>query len=180
MTSSSSTAALDASLAERIRATALIGGRFRLRSGAVADTYFDKYRFEAEPQLLATIAAEMAKMLPADTQVVAGLELGGIPLVTALSLHTGLPAAFLRKEPKAYGTENYAEGTPLGGCRVVLIEDIVSSGGALVHQIERLRADGIEPSSALCVIDRETGATENLARQNVPLKSLFRMSDLLD
>lgn len=98
-------------LAYRIRQCARLNGSFKLRSGKVSDTYFDKYQFEADPALLRSIAEAMAALVPRDTDVLAGLEMGGIPIVTLLSQVTGLPAAFIRKEPKAYGTCRYAEGT---------------------------------------------------------------------
>jgi orotate phosphoribosyltransferase len=165
-------------IAARIRAVARLTGRFVLRSGRVADTYFDKYRFEADPALLRAIAEMLARRLPAGTEVLAGLELGGIPLVTVLSQVTGLPAAFVRKEAKAYGTRRYAEGAALAGRRVVLIEDVVSTGGALLDQIAKLDADGIRPIAALCVIDRETGGREALAAVGVPLDALFTYAQI--
>src|ERR1700674_5128993 len=90
-------------LARRIRMASKLSGNFTLRSGVVSDTYFDKYRFEADPVLLLAIAKAMAPMIPPDVNAVAGLEMGGIPIVTLLSQVTGLPAAFIRKKPKSYG-----------------------------------------------------------------------------
>ena len=121
-------------LPQEIRRVAQLTGRFTLRSGQVSETYFDKYRFEADPQLLWRICAEMVKLIPAEVNVLAGLELGGIPLVTLLSQITGLPAAFLRKEAKSYGTCRYAEGADLTGKRVLLIDSsfrqaIIAGGG---------------------------------------------------
>ena len=164
--------------AARIRALARLTGRFVLRSGRVADTYFDKYQFEADPTLLRTIAEMLARRVPEGTEVVAGLELGGIPIVTMVSQVTGLPAAFVRKEAKAYGTRRYAEGAALGGRRFVLIEDVVSTGGALLDAIALLAADGLRPTAALCVIDRETGGAEALAAVGVPLTALFRYAEI--
>ena len=118
----------------------------------------------------------MAPLLPADTEVLAGLEMGGIPIVTMLGQLTDLPTAFLRKEPKSYGTCRYAEGADLTDRRVVLIEDVVSSGGAIINTLNMLRADGIEPRVAVCVIDRETGGREALAKAGVELRSVMTMS----
>jgi orotate phosphoribosyltransferase len=164
-------------LAGDIRAVAELRGRFTLRSGAESDTYFDKYRFEADPALLRRICQALAALLP-DADVLAGLELGGIPLVTVLSQLTGLPAAFIRKAAKPYGTRRYAEGAELSGRRVVLIEDVVSSGGALLAAVRMLRADGIQPLAALCVIDREAGGRAALAELEVPLLALLTQSTL--
>lgn len=172
------TAELDR-LARDIRARALLRGSFTLRSGAVSDTYFDKYRFEADPVLLRRICEAMLPLVPAQTTVLAGLEMGGIPLVTVLGQLTGLPTAFLRKAPKTYGTRRSAEGADLAGERVVLVEDVVSSGGAILDQLVMLRADGVSPATALCVIDRQTGGQEALAEAGVTLRALVTMSRIL-
>lgn len=163
-------------IALAIRDVARIHGTFTLRSGAVSDTYFDKYRFEADPALLKRIGAAMVPLVPEQTTVLAGLEMGGIPLVTMLGQLTGLPTAFLRKEAKTYGTCRYAEGTELEGERVLLVEDVVSSGGAIIDTLNMLRGDGVEPIGAICVIDRETGGVENLASVGLELRALLTMS----
>jgi orotate phosphoribosyltransferase len=169
------------SLAARIKASAQLTGNFVLRCGAVSTTYFDKYRFEADPKLLLDIATEMAKLVPPGTEVLAGLEMGGIPVVTMLSQVTGLPAAFMRKKPKTYGTCRYAEGASLNGRPFVLIEDVVSSGGAIIDTLQMLKADGLFPTAAICVIDRESGSKEALrAAVNLPLRSLYTYSEIND
>lgn len=162
----------------RIRTCAKLSGTFTLRSGKVSDTYFDKYRFEADPELLRDICQAMTKLIPANTQVLAGLEMGGIPIVTVLSQVTGLPSAFIRKEPKAYGTCQYAESTPLQGKKFILVEDVVSSGGAIIDALSLLRADGLNPLGAVCVIDRETGGREALAEAGLDLKALHTFSEV--
>ena len=166
------------SLEHRISQAAKIRGSFTLRSGAVSDTYFDKYQFEAIPELLADIAQAMRELIPKGTEVLAGLEMGGIPIVTMLSQVSGIHSAFIRKEPKEYGTCRYSEGADLGSKHVLLVEDVVSSGGAIIDAVTMLRADGIEVSQALCVIDRETGGAENLLAHGVELLSLFRQSEI--
>lgn len=165
-------------LAQDINRAATLTGHFTLRSGQVSDTYFDKYRFEADPALLGSVCTAMAKCIPPAIDVLAGLELGGIPLVTLLSHITGLPAAFLRKEAKSYGTCRYAEGAELSNRRVLLIEDVVSSGGAILAAARKLRADGIPIDTALCVIDRETGGAAALAAEGIRLISLYRMRQI--
>jgi orotate phosphoribosyltransferase len=166
------------SLPERIRRSARVSGRFVLRSGAVSDTYFDKYQFEADPQLLRDIAMALSHLLPEGAEVLAGLEMGGIPIVTMLSQVTGIPAAFIRKEPKKYGTCRYTEGASLKGRRFVLVEDVISSGGALADSLAKLRADGLVPLSALCVIDRQTGGPEALRELGLHLKALFTFAEI--
>jgi len=169
---------MPSSLPSRIKQCARLTGSFTLRSGKVSDTYFDKYQFEADPKLLHAIAQAMVSLIPPGTEVLAGLEMGGIPIVTMLSQVTGLPAAFIRKEPKEYGTCRYAEGASLIGKQFVLVEDVVSSGGAIVDALEKLEADGMSPTAAICVIDRETGGSEALAAVGLALKALFTFSQV--
>ncbi|MBE8716605.1 orotate phosphoribosyltransferase [Cellvibrio polysaccharolyticus] len=165
-------------LACQIKKSARLSGQFTLRSGKVSDTYFDKYQFESDPTLLLEIAKSLAALLPEGIEVLAGLEMGGIPVVTVLSQVTGLPATFIRKEAKEYGTCRYAEGASLAGKKFVLIEDVVSSGGAIIDALAKLREDGVEPVAALCVIDRETGGKEKLAEVGLSLISLLTFSEI--
>jgi orotate phosphoribosyltransferase len=165
-------------LAARIRQCARLRGQFALRSGKVSDTYFDKYQLESDPLLLLAIAQAMAPLLPTGTQVLAGLEMGGIPIVTMLSQVTGLPAAFIRKQPKEYGTCRYAEGVSLVGKRFILVEDVVSSGGAILDALRLLQTDGLRPTGALCVIDRQSGGAETLAKAGLLLRALLTFSEV--
>ncbi len=165
-------------LESRILKASKIYGSFKLRSGKISDSYFDKYQFESIPELLADIAKAMESKIPAGTEILAGLEMGGIPIVTMLSQVTGLHSAFIRKEAKEYGTCRYSEGAPLKEKRILLIEDVVSSGGAIIDAVAMLRADGVEVTTALCVIDRETGGYENLQAHGVELLSLFKQSEI--
>jgi orotate phosphoribosyltransferase len=167
-----------ADLAARVRAAAHLTGEFVLRSGRVSHEYFDKYLFEADPALLADIVDGMRPLLPSDGEVIAGLELGGIPLVTLLSARTGLPARFVRKKAKEYGTRRVAEGGELAGRRVVLIEDVVTSGGAVLDAARVLRSEGAVVTDVLCVIDRQEGGRENLAGIGLALHPLLTRADL--
>ena len=163
---------------KQIRETSKLNGEFVLRSGQVSNTYFDKYLFESDPALLNAIAEALAEFVPPDTEVLAGLEMGGIPVVTALSRVTGIPAAFLRKKPKEYGTRKYAEGAELLDKKVIIVEDVVSSGGQILDTLAMLKDDGITPTIALCVIDRETGGKEALLEYGIELKALHTMSEI--
>lgn len=165
-------------LAARIHAAAHLTGEFTLRSGRTATEYFDKYRFEADPVLLDEIGRLMAPLVPAETEVLAGLEMGGIPVVTALGRHTGLPCAFVRKAAKPYGTCRLAEGADVAGRRVLIIEDVVTSGGQIVLSTADLRGLGADVREALCVIDRELGGAETLSAQGLQLLSLLTADDL--
>lgn len=170
--------AMQHNLASRIRKSARISGHFVLRSGLTSDTYFDKYQFESDPMLLRAIAEAMAPLVPPGTEVLAGLEMGGIPIVTMLSQVTGIPSAFIRKEPKEYGTCRYAEGASLQGRRFILIEDVVSSGGAIIDALAKLKADGMVPELALCVIDRQSGGAEALRAVGLGLKAAFTFAEI--
>jgi orotate phosphoribosyltransferase len=165
-------------LARRLREVAYLTGRFTLRSGATSDVYWDKYRFEAEPALLATVARALAALLPPEYDRLAGLELGGVPLATALALHTGRPTLFVRKVAKAYGTANLAEGGFAPGETVVIVEDVVTSAGQVLASLADLRALGLIVRHAVCVIDREEGGAARLAAAGCALASLFTMAEL--
>jgi len=165
-------------LATAVHARAHLTGEFLLRSGAVSHEYFDKYRFEADPDLLRALAMALRPLVPEDTEVIAGLELGGVPLAVMLSQITGIPTAFVRKQAKPYGTLRLAEGTEVDGQRVLVIEDVVTSGGQVVASVADLRAAGAEVDYALCVIDRQAGGPEALADVGVALRPLFTMAEL--
>lgn len=165
-------------LARAIHATAHLTGSFTLRSGVTSNEYFDKYRFEAEPALLLAIAQAMAPLVPAGSDALAGLELGGIPLVTMLSQVTGLPARFVRKVAKTYGTCNLAEGGDIAGLRLCVVEDVVTSGGALLDAVAALREAELDVCAAICVVDREEGGASAVAAAGVPFHPLFTVSDL--
>lgn len=165
-------------LAHRIHAVSHLTGAFTLRSGRTTSEYFDKYRFEGDPVLLDEIARAMAPLVPTGTEVLAGLEMGGIPVVTALGRHTGLPCAFVRKRAKPYGTCRLAEGAEVTDRRVLVVEDVVTSGGQIVLSTAELRALGAEIDAALCVIDREQGGAEALAAEGVELTALLTATNL--
>lgn len=165
-------------LARRVYDTAHLTGEFTLRSGQVSDEYFDKYLFEADPVLLRDIAEAMAPLVPAGTEVLAGLELGGIPIVTMLSQVTGLPALFVRKKAKDYGTCRLAEGGEVDGRRVVVVEDVVTTGGQVLLSCADLRERGALIDTVLCVIDREAGGPEAFASEGLALRALLTMTQL--
>jgi orotate phosphoribosyltransferase len=165
-------------LARRIYDTAHITGDFLLRSGARSNEYFDKYLFEADPDLLKHIAISLAPLVPKDIDALAGLEMGGIPLATMLSQLTGLPVLFVRKKAKEYGTCKIAEGGLVRGRKLLMVEDVVTSGGAILDAATALREEGAKLAQVICVIDRESGGPANLAEVQLELKPLFTMSEL--
>lgn len=153
-------------------------GEFLLRSGKISNEYFDKYQFEAIPHLLKAIANEMAKIIPSNCEVLAALEMGGIPIATALSLETNLPVVFVRKKAKEYGTRRFSEGIDIANKQIVIIEDVVTSGGQIILSAADLRKLGAIFDRAICVIDREEGGSEKLSEVGLKLVPLFKMSEL--
>lgn len=162
-------------IAKKIYEKSHITGEFTLRSGQISNEYFDKYLFEAEPGLLRDIAETMKALIPPDTEIIAGLEMGGIPVVTALSLESGIGAAFVRKKAKEYGTCKLAEGADVKGKRVCIIEDVVTTGGQIIESARELRQLGAVIDTVLCVIQRSEKASEILAEENLALIPAFTM-----
>ncbi len=165
-------------LAKQIAAIATLTGEFTLRSGQVAHTYFDKYRFEGDPALLRPLAKEMAKLIPAETDIIAGLELGGVPLATAIALETGLPAAFVRKEAKTYGTCRAIEGQDVAGKKVTFIEDVITTGGAVADAHELATAEGAQMRGVVCAIWRGEGAPHIANVPGLAVWPVFTRADL--
>ena len=170
-----------AELARRVAERALLHGDFVLRSGRRSSVYLDKYRFETDPALLGPIGAALAQLATASDprpHRLAGPELGAVPLAAAAALASGIPFLIVRKAAKDYATEGLIEGVFEQGERVLVIEDVVTTGGALIAAIEALRAAGLSVERALCVLDREEGGEEGLAELGVRLEPLFRRADL--
>ena len=165
-------------LAQKIYQVAYLRGEFKLRSGTTSNEYFDKYRFEAQPQLLAAIAEHLAPLVPVGTEALCGLEMGGIPIATALSLKTGMPAAFIRKKAKDYGTCQFAEGLDLRNKKVCIIEDVVTTGGQVLLSADDLKNIGAQVGPVLCVIQRAPETPLEFTNKGLSLSSLFKMQEL--
>ena len=160
-------------LKERIFNVSRITGTFTLRSGTVSNEYFDKYLFEAEPAILNDVCCAMLPLIPKDTEVLAGLEMGGIPIATILSAKSGLPCAFVRKQAKEYGTRKIAEGADISGKKVCIIEDVVTTGGAIINAVSELREHGASVDTVLCCILRDIRAKDILRAEQLTLLPLF-------
>jgi orotate phosphoribosyltransferase len=171
-----------AELGTALRDAAYLEGDFVLRSGRRSRYYLDKYRFETRPDLLgplgSAIAAAVREHEP-EARRLAGPELGAVALAASASLAGGLPFLIVRSRPKEYGTANRLEGVYEEGELVCLVEDVVTSGGAAVEAVEALREAGLRVGNAVCVVDREEGGADALARHGVRLRPLFRASELL-
>jgi orotate phosphoribosyltransferase len=166
-------------LAQAIYKVAHLTGEFKLRSGLTSKEYFDKYRFEAQPKILREIAKAMRPLIPPGTEALAGLEMGGIPIATALSLESGIPAVYVRKEAKSYGTCRVAEGLEsLKGLRLCVVEDVITTGGQVILSAEDLRKEGALVENVICVISRQQGGEEKLAAAGLQMISLFNQTQL--
>ncbi|PEU85239.1 orotate phosphoribosyltransferase [Bacillus cereus] len=167
-------------LAKEIYNTSRLTGTFKLRSGQVSNQYFDKYLFESNPVLLVEITKQLKELIPPETEVLAGLEMGGIPVATALSLQTGIPVVFVRKEAKKYGTCKLAEGVDITGKNVCVVEDVITTGGQILLSTKDLRELGVNVHHVLGVIERTKEGRENLLEDGLQLHSLFTMDELIE
>jgi orotate phosphoribosyltransferase len=168
----------DPSLAHDVDACCRLTGTFTLRSGQVASEYFDKYLFEADPTLLGRVVARMVGLVPDDTDLLGGLELGGVPIATRLSAETGLPALFVRKQAKEYGTCKLAEGPDVAGKRVTLVEDVITTGGAVRDATLALRAAGAIVDVVVCAIDRSPDGANPLADAGLEVRPVLTKAEL--
>jgi orotate phosphoribosyltransferase len=165
-----------------LREHAYLEGDFVLRSGKRSRYYLDKYRFETRPDILAALGERIANAVAEfepDAVRLAGPELGAVALAAAGSLASGLPFLIVRKAAKEYGTSNRLEGVFEEGECVCLVEDVVTSGGALLESVSALREAGLTVRTAVCVVDREEGGAEALERAVVRLRPIFRARELL-
>jgi orotate phosphoribosyltransferase len=173
----------DDELAALLVERALLEGDFVLRSGRRSSWYLDKYRFETEPELLRALGARLADAVEGaepGAMRLAGPALGAVALAAATAMASGLPFIIVRGETKEYGTANRLEGPFEEGELVCLVEDVVTTGGALAEAVSALREEGLVVRNAVCVVDREEGGSDALARLGVRLWSLFKANDLLE
>ena len=172
----------DSELGRLIVERSLLEGDFVLRSGRRSTWYLDKYRFETEPELLRALGTRLAEAVRThepDADRIAGPALGAVALAASASMASDLPFIIVRGETKEYGTANRVEGPFEPGELVCVVEDVVTSGGALVAAVSALRDEGLVVRNALCVVDREEGGSDALARLGVRLRPLFRAGELL-
>jgi orotate phosphoribosyltransferase len=170
-------------LARMLVERALLEGDFTLRSGKRSTWYLDKYRFETEPEVLRELGDALAGAVrehEPDAIRLAGPALGAVALAASASLSSGLPFIIVRGETKDYGTANRIEGPFETGELVCLLEDVVTTGGALAESVSALRDEGLVVRNAVCVVDREEGGSDALARLGVRLRPLYRAAELLE
>ena len=169
---------MDETLAHDVDACCRLSGEFTLRSGQVSSEYFDKYLFESDPALLARVADQMVRLVPDDTDLLGGLELGGVPIATIVSVRTGLPALFVRKKAKEYGTCKLAEGPDVAGRRVTLVEDVITTGGAVRDATRALREAGAVVETVVCAIDRSPAGENPLADVGLEVRAVLTKEQL--
>ena len=173
----------DRELGTRLVERALLEGDFVLRSGRRSTWYLDKYRFETEPELLRTLGERIADLVhecEPDVKRLAGPALGAVALAASASMASGLPFIIVRGETKEYATAKRIEGPFDPGELVCLVEDVVTSGGALAEAVSAVRQEGLVVRNAVCVVDREEGGSDALARLGVRLRPLYRAEELLE
>ena len=168
----------DEQLIQRIKDAALLHGTFTLRSGRTSSYYLDKYLFETQPDILAELGRRFAGHVDETIDRLAGAELGGIPLVASASMATGKPCVLIRNQKKDYGTAKQLEGKLEPGDRVVIVEDIATTGGQVLEAAKTLTQLGAQVVRIVAVIDREEGARENIEGAGFPFASLLTKGDL--
>ena len=167
-----------AELIDRIRRTALLHGEFTLRSGRTSKYYLDKYLFETQPDILEALGKMFAKHADDSIDRLAGPELGGVPLVAATSIASGLPFVLIRNRKKNYGTAKQLEGRLNSGDRVMIVEDVVTSGGQLLEAARTISDQGAQVVKIVAAIDRQEGARQNVEGAGYQFESLLTKSDL--
>lgn len=165
-------------LAKDIAGAAYLRGDFVLSSGMRSNYYFDKYLFETKPSILRRISSLLVDLVPPHVDRIAGPELGAVALATGLSLETGLPFVVVRKGGKEYGTNRLVEGELYPGEKVLLIEDVISTGAQAISAADQIRRTGAKVVGIVGVIDREQGGAQNIAAAGYHFEALFRRSDL--
>jgi len=165
-------------IAKRIAEVALLHGQFTLRSGKTSHYYLDKYLFSTQPDILAELGRLFAERIPERVNRLAGAELGGIPLVAAASMVSGLPSVLIRNQKKDYGTAKQLEGKLEAGDQVMLVEDVCTTGGQILEAAKVIEAVGAKVVKIVGTIDREEGARENIEAAGYPFEALFTKTDL--
>ena len=165
-------------VATRIKETAVLHGEFTLRSGRTSTWYIDKYLFTTQPDILKSLGEMFKEVIPETTTLLAGAELGGIPLVTTASMASGIPCIFIRNQKKGYGTAKQLEGKLCPTDRVVIVEDIATTGGQVLEAATTIQESGATVDSIIAVIDRCEGARENIEGAGFVFQSLFTTDDL--
>jgi orotate phosphoribosyltransferase len=165
-------------LARRIAEVALLRGEFTLRSGRKSNYYLDKYRFETQPDVLRELGKLFAERISANIDRIAGAELGAVPLAASAAMASGKPCVFIRNQKKDYGTAKLVEGVLNAGETVVIVEDVMTTGGQVLESCKVLADMGVKIDRIIGVIDRMEGARENIEKAGYRFEALFTTRDL--
>jgi orotate phosphoribosyltransferase len=165
-------------LARRIAQVSLLRGEFILRSGRKSNYYLDKYRFETQPDVLIELGRLLAQRVSAAVDRIAGAELGAVPLAAATSMAAGKPFVIIRNQKKDYGTSKLVEGVLNAGETVLIVEDVLTTGGQVLEAAKTLKDAGARIDRIVAVIDRQEGARENIQGAGYTFESLFTVADL--
>jgi len=165
-------------LAQRIAEVSLLRGEFTLRSGRKSNYYLDKYRFETQPDVLIELGKLFAAKVSAKVDRIAGAELGAVPLAAATSMACGKPCIFIRNQKKEYGTSKQIEGVLNAGETVMIVEDVLTTGGQVLEAAKNLLDAGAKIDRIVAVIDRQEGARENIEKAGYKFEALFTTTDL--
>lgn len=165
-------------LARRIADVALLRGEFKLRSGRTSNYYLDKYLFETQPDILRELGKLFAERVTAEVDRIAGAELGAVALAAVTSMACGKPFVIIRNQKKDYGTSKLVEGTLKEGERVLIVEDVLTTGGQVLEAAKSLEAAGAKVERIVAVIDREEGARQNIEGAGYQFEALFTTTDL--
>ena len=154
-------------------------GSFKLSSGIISPFYIDLRGLISYPKVLKRIAKMILDLVSVKTNfdVVAGIATGGIPLAAFISSISEIPMAYVRKEKKGHGLEKLIEGI-VNGKRVLLVDDVATTGASLEYAINVLRQNGAIIDHAAVIVDREEGAKERLERIGVKLLSLTTAKEI--
>lgn len=175
------TKALDPLAAGLLRAGCVKFGSFTLKSGLTSPIYLDLRRLVGDPGLMGLVARAYGGLLRGLTyDVIAALPYAALPIGTAVSLHTGDPLVYPRREVKAYGTKAAVEGVFQAGQVAVVLDDLATTGDSKIEGIEKLRDVGLSVTDVVVLIDRESGAKETMASVGVRMHAVFTMTELLD
>ena len=155
-------------------------GRFVLTSGAVSDYYVNIKKASTNPTVLQTIATQMKSFASDKYDLIAGMELGAVPLIVALSLQTGIPFVIVRKQKRDHGTGKQIEGESVAHKNILIVEDVTTSGGSVVDTINILRENNANLDMVLTVVDRESGAKEKIENLNLTFHPLVTVKDILE
>jgi orotate phosphoribosyltransferase len=165
-------------LAKRIAEVSLLRGEFILRSGRKSNYYLDKYRFETQPDVLVELGKLFAERVSEKVNRIAGAELGAVPLAAAAAMACGKPFVIVRNQKKDYGTSKLVEGVLNAGDTVLIVEDVLTTGGQVLEAAKSLKDAGAKIDRIVAVIDRQEGARQNIESAGYIFEALFTTDDL--